>query len=163
LLLLLLLSSSSSLLLLLLFLLLLLLLLLLLFLFQTGTGLAQCVCSTLDVPCRAGGGGKKYALAGLQHTTGLGMDPRHFTLNLVRNPFEMVVSGLHYHRTTAHPLEAWLCVRAHFESSRRRHSHHSRPIAPSRTAVPAATTAAIVATVAQPPRQHHILPLHVIL
>ena len=82
---------------------------------KTGTYLAQCLCgvlteeaSTTDaaIPCEAGG--FQHKSMGLQHTQGKGITSTNFCLNMVRNPFIMVHSGLEYHQSTHIPGEHWL-------------------------------------------------------
>ena len=78
---------------------------------KTGTIFAQCLCGVVEhespgVPCAAGG--YEHAFMGLQHTQGKGMTTTSFGINLIRNPFVMVHSGMQYHMTTTNHHEGWL-------------------------------------------------------
>ena len=79
---------------------------------KTGTLFAQCLCGVVennyeDVRCVAGGYPKSHNM-GMQHSHGFGISQRNFGVNLVRNPFVMVHSGMSYHRTTRNKGEGWL-------------------------------------------------------
>ncbi len=54
---------------------------------KTGTDFAKCVCSVLqkvhNVPCLR-----------VNHKAGEGLTSDHFSVNMIRNPFEMVISGM---------------------------------------------------------------------
>lgn len=83
---------------------------------KTGTFFAQCLCGALMSPenghpssisCKAGGfpfGANK----GMQHSRGIGITADAFCINVVRNPFVMVHSGMEYHKTTDNRHEVWL-------------------------------------------------------
>ena len=96
---------------------------------KTGTFFAQCLCGALMNPngtasatsCKAGGfpfGANK----GMQHSRGIGITADAFCINVVRNPFVMVHSGMEYHNTTDNRHEVWL----HWPVARERHEKLNR-------------------------------------
>ena len=82
---------------------------------KTGTFFAQCLCGVVEAEhgdeahCAAGG---YHGFMGMQHTHGLGITTDSFSVNLVRNPFVMVHSGVEYHSSTTNKHEGWLFKRA---------------------------------------------------
>lgn len=85
---------------------------------KTGTLFAQCLCkvmeSQFDHVCAAGGYPRGHNM-GMQHTSGIGIATHNFGVNLVRNPFVMVHSGMSYHSTTNNRGEGWLFLQTPIE------------------------------------------------
>ena len=81
---------------------------------KTGTLFAQCLCDVVSKP-KSHGGAEIPCLAGslnrtthIQHTSSQGLTSSNFCINMVRNPFVMVHSGVQYHASTTNPHEKWL-------------------------------------------------------